>query len=156
MPCCRCTSWIRIQRDTNSSMWTTEEIFLLNERIQLLFWSSCCTVRFFLEASRNKFGARFLGDSPSSQLWCQKRVFAPSPKVILVEELKSRRSTSLHGSSEPIHGLESSTHSCHSQRNRRAHAYLKTYCQCSMPKDLAQCVMVLMTPFSVILLISRA
>jgi len=99
-------------------MWTAEVIFPLSERIQLLFQSSCC--RIFLETSRNRFGARYLGASPSNQLWCQKRVFAPSPKEILIEALKRRRSTSVHGSSEPSHGLESSTHSCHSQRNRRA------------------------------------
>ena len=108
------------QRDTNSSMWTAEVIFLLSERIQLLFQSSCCTDRFFLETNQNRFGARYLGASPSNQLWCQKRVFAPSPKKNLIEALKRRRSTSLHGSSEPSHGFESSTHSCHRQRNRRA------------------------------------
>ena len=101
-------------------MWTAEVIFPLSERIQLLFQSSCCTNWFFLETSRNRFGARYLGASLSNQLWCQKRVFAPSPKEILIEALKRRRSTSLHGSSEPSHGLESSIHSCHSQRNRRA------------------------------------
>ena len=85
-----------------------------------MFRSSCCTARFFLKTSRNKFGAKYLGASPSSQLWCQNLVFAPSPKVIMIDELKRRRSTSVHGSSEPIQGLESSTHSCQSQRNRRA------------------------------------
>jgi len=120
MPCCRCTSCIRIQRDTNSSMWTAEVIFLPSLCIQLLFRSSCCTVRFLLETRRNKFGARYLGACPSSQLWCQNLVFAPSPKVIMIEELKRRRSSSEHGSSEPFQGLESSTHSCQSHRNRRA------------------------------------
>ena len=99
---------------------TAEVIFLPSERIQLLFRSSRCTVRFLLETRRNKFGARYLGASPSSQLLCQNLVFAPSPKVIMIEELKRRRSTSVHGSSEPIQGLEISTHSCQSQRNLRA------------------------------------
>ena len=119
-PCCRCTSYIRIQRDTNSSMWTAKVIFLPSMCTQLLFRSSCCIVRFLLETRRNKFGARYLGACPSSQLWCQNLVFAPSPKVIMIEELKRRRSSSEHGSSEPLQDLESSTHSCQSQRNRRA------------------------------------
>ena len=119
-PCCRCTSCIRIQRDTNSSMWIAEVIFLASLCIQLLFRSSCCTVRFVLETRRNKFGARYLGACPWSQLWCQNLVFAPSPKDIMIEELKRRRSTSLQGSSDPSHGFDSSTHSCHSQRRRRA------------------------------------
>ena len=119
-PCCRCTSCIHIQRDTNSSMWTAEVIFLCSLRIQLLFRSSCFTVRFFLEIRQNKFGAKYLGACPSSQFWCQKLVFAPSPKVIMIEELKRRRSSSEHGSLEPFQGLESSTHSCQSHHNRRA------------------------------------
>ena len=38
----------------------------------------------------------------------------------MIEELKRRRSSSLHGSSEPLQDLESSTQSCHSHRKRRA------------------------------------
>jgi hypothetical protein len=119
-PCWRCMSWILTHREMNSSMWTVEVILPLRERIQLLFCSSCCTVLFFLRASWNKFGATYLGASPSSQLWCQKRAFAPSPHVIVIDELKRRRSTSLQGSSDPSQGFDSSTHSCHSQRRRRA------------------------------------
>jgi len=119
-PCCRCTSCIGIQRDTNSSMWVAEVIFLPCLCIQLLFRSSFCTIWFVLETSRNKFRARYLGACPSSQLWCQNFVFAPSPKDIMIEELKRRRSSSEHGSFKPLQGLESSTHSYQSHRNRRA------------------------------------
>ena len=77
-------------------------------------------VRFVLETRRNKFGARYLGACPSSQLCCQNLVFAPSPKDIMIEELKRRQSSSEHGSSEPLQALDSSTQSCHSHLNRRA------------------------------------
>ena len=40
--------------------------------------------------------------------------------MTVVEELKRRRSVLLHGTSIPIHGFESSTHSIHSHRRRRA------------------------------------
>jgi hypothetical protein len=66
--------------------------FLL-DRIVLLTISNRCT-------------AKFLRASPSSQLLCQKQTFAPTPIVIVVDELKSSRSVSLQGSSDPAHGLD--------------------------------------------------
>ena len=111
-PWISCTSWILIQRETNSSMWVAEVICPLKERIQLLFRSSCCTDLFFLLASWKRLGAKYLGACPSNQLLCQNRAFAPSPKLIVVEELNNRQSMSLQGRSIPTQGLESSIQSC--------------------------------------------
>jgi hypothetical protein len=61
--------------------------------------------------SQKRFGARYLGASPSSQLLCQKRAFAPSPRETVVEKLNRRWLTSLQGRSIPAQGLESSVQS---------------------------------------------
>ena len=115
-----CTSWSLIQRVTNSCICTDVVIRALRDRIQLPFCSSWRTVLFLQRTNSKSWGARNLGASSSSQLWCQKRALSPFPIVIVVEALKSSRSLSLHGSSVPTQGFESYTHSCHNQRSRKA------------------------------------
>ena len=123
--------WSLIQRETNSSTWTVVVILPLSDRIQLLFRSSCWTDLFFLLIRSNKCGANYLGISPYSQLLCQKRAFAPSLTVILVDRLKSSRLVSLQGRSVPAQGLDSSTQSCQSHRKRRA---LPKFSKSGIPK----------------------
>ena len=101
-------------------MWVAVVMQWPRERIQLSLQSSCWTVLFFLLANWKRFGAKYLGASPSSQLLCQKLAFTPSPMVTMVEALNNSRSTWLQGRSIPVHGLDSSVHSCHSQRSRSA------------------------------------
>ena len=93
---------------------------LCSDLIQLPLCSSCRTVLFFLRTSMNMCGAKYLGASPSNQLWCQKRALLPLPIVTVVEELKRSRSASLHGTPNPTQGLGSWPHSCHSHLRRNA------------------------------------
>ena len=55
--------------------------------IQFPFCNSWQTVLFFLRTGLNRCGARYLGASPSSQLWCQKCALSPVPIVNVVEEV---------------------------------------------------------------------
>jgi hypothetical protein len=114
-----CTSWILNQRATNSCIWTDVVIRILRELIQLPFCSFWQTVLFFWLASSKRWGARYLGASPSSQLWCQKHALLPFPIVVVIEALKSKWSRSLCGSVILTQGFESWTHSCHNQRRHK-------------------------------------
>jgi hypothetical protein len=116
-------SWmfcILIHKDMNSSRCVAVVILPLRDRIPPSFWSSCWTDLFFLLTSSKSYGARFLGASPSSQLWCQNCAFVPFPTVTMVDALNNNLSVGLQGNSEPAHGLEGSTQSYHNQRNRSA------------------------------------
>ena len=113
---CGCTPCNLIQSPIISWSYVVVVTYARSDRIQLSLHSSWLTVLFFLRTC----GAKYLGASPSSQLWCQKRALLPFPIVTVVEELKRRRSVLLHGTSVPTHGFESSTHSCHSHLRRRA------------------------------------
>jgi hypothetical protein len=72
------------------------------------------------QANLYKFGAMSRGALPSNHEESQKEARWPFPTVTIVLPRKSCLSISLHGTSEPTHGLLGSTHSNHSQRNRRA------------------------------------
>jgi len=75
----RCTSWIRIQSETNSSSWSAVVILFCSALSQELFVSSCATILLFLCTKSKSCGARFLGASPSNQAWCQNLAIFPLP-----------------------------------------------------------------------------
>jgi hypothetical protein len=106
------TLWILIHRPTNSWSSNANVILIRSDLIQLPLLSSWWTDLFLRRASMSRCGARYLGASLSSQLWCQKHALLPLPIVTVVEALKRRRSVSLHGTSVPTQGFGSSPHSC--------------------------------------------
>jgi hypothetical protein len=67
---CSWTLWILIHRPTNSWSSTTDVILVHSDLIQLPLLSSWRTDLFLQGASMNRCGARYLGASQSSQLWC--------------------------------------------------------------------------------------
>jgi hypothetical protein len=91
-----------------------------SDLIQLPLCNSWRTILFFLRTNLNRLGARYLGASPSNQLWRQKRAVLPLPMVTMVEELKRRQSVSMHNTCVPTQGLGLSPHSCQSHRRCKA------------------------------------
>ena len=121
VPFCSTVCRTRPQSCTNSTKCVMLKVVVfLISRIQLLFCKASATVRHFLLEALNKFGAMSLGRRPCSQPDCQNFVFFPSPMVIVVQAAKRSRSVSSQGISEPTHAFSGETHSCHSQRSRRA------------------------------------
>jgi hypothetical protein len=104
----------------NSRICEVVVICVRSDLIELPLCNSWLTALFFLRASLNRLGTRYLSASPSSQAWCQNRALWPFPIMIVVEALNRRRLISLHDTFVPTHSLESSVYSCHSQRRRNA------------------------------------
>ena len=115
-----CTSWSLIQRATNSCICTDMMLWFASWGIRSGYHfvgtgkPSCS----FGVLGRKGGALGILELHPLDNYGARNVPLLPFPIVIVVEALKRNRSRSLHDSSIPAQGFESSTHSCHNHRMR--------------------------------------
>ena len=111
---------MRVLQSSTNSASSGAVLMFWRARTQLPSESSFCTDLHFLVVILKSDGKRSFSAPPSCQWSCQNLLFAPSPKVMLVDARKRAMSAGVHGSRAPVHGRDASVQANQAHRSRKA------------------------------------